>query len=187
MQTALLLIDLQNDYFPGGACELHEAEKAVSQAACILRFFRKHNRPVFHVQHINQSKDAAFFVPDTPGVQLHDSVAVQSGETLLTKHAPDSFFQTSLSAQLDAQSIRRLVVCGMMTHMCVDTSVRAAKNFGYSVTLLEDACATKDLFHRNERVPAPMVQAAFMAALDGKFAEIATAAEWKAHARANHF
>lgn len=178
MSIGLLLIDIQNDYFPNGKYELYRPESAANQAKNVLQIFREHGLPVFHVQHINPSPDAAFFVPNTEGVRIHKSVYPQTGELVIEKHTPDSFYQTILKSELDKKDIRHLVVCGMMTHMCVDTTVRAAKNLGYEITLLEDACATKELEWNHISVPAPVVQAVFMASLSNKFAEIVTVDQW---------
>ena len=174
----LLLIDIQNDYFPNGKYELYQPESAANQAKNVLQIFREHGLPVFHVQHINPSPDAAFFVPNTEGVSIHKSVYPQTGEIVIEKHTPDSFYQTILKSELDKKDIRQLVVCGMMTQMCVDTTVRAAKNLGYEIILLEDACATKELEWKNISVPGPVVQAVFMASLSNKFAEILTVDQW---------
>ena len=178
MNPALLLIDIQNDYFPGGKWELHRAEQAASQAGKILAHFRDRHLPAFHIQHINLKQGAAFFLPDTPGAEIHPLVAPQPGEEHIVKHAPDSFYRTDLQARLERRKIDHLVVCGMMTHMCVDTTVRAARNFGYGITLIENACATKDLLWNETSIAAYTVQAAFMASLSGTFAEISTAAPW---------
>lgn len=168
----LLLIDIQNDYFPGGKFELFQAEQALSQAEKILLSFRQRQLPVFHVQHVTLNKEVPFFWPNTPGVEIHKNLEPAPGEAVIIKHAPDSFFETTLQQSLVAKGIEHLVVCGMMTHMCVDTSVRAAANFGYTVTLVANACATRNLAWNNIEVPAPLVQAAFMAALNGVFAEV---------------
>lgn len=183
--TGLLLIDLQNDYFPGGKCELHEAVAAAVQAEKVLRFFRSRKLPIFHVQHVNADETAAFFAPNTPGAEIYHSLAPLAGELVCVKRAPDSFYQTALRSQLDERGVDHLVVCGMMTHMCVDTTVRAAKNFGYGVTLVEDACATKALLWRGAVLPAPTVQAAFLAACSGKFAEVVTADAWLRRTKAH--
>ena len=173
-KQGLLLIDLQNDYFPGGKFELFQANQAVRQAEKVLLAFRRRELPVFHVQHITLNQEVPFFWPSTTGVEIHKTLAPAPGEAVIIKHAPDSFFQTSLQQDLKSKGVEHLVVCGMMTHMCVDTTVRAAANFGYGVTLLADACATKDLGWNNIEVPAPQVQAAFMAAMNGVFAEVLT-------------
>lgn len=170
----LLLIDIQNDYFAGGKCELFQPEQALAQAQKALLSFRQRGLPVFHVQHITLNEEVDFFWPNTPGVKIHKTLAPAPGEAVITKHAPDSFFETTLQQSLAGKGIEHLVVCGMMTHMCVDTTVRAAANFGYTVTLLADACATLSLVWNKVEVPAPLVQAAFMASLDGVFATVLT-------------
>ena len=178
MCLGLLLIDIQNDYFQGGKFELYQSEQAANQAKTMLQLFREHDLSVFHIQHINQSPNAAFFVPNTEGVNIYKSVCPQNGEIVIEKHTPDSFYQTTLKSELDKKSISHLVVCGMMTHMCVDTTVRAAVNLGYKITLIEDACATKELEWNNVMVPALIFQATFMASLNNKFAKILSVDKW---------
>jgi nicotinamidase-related amidase len=172
MDTALILVDIQNDYFPGGNCKLFQSEAAAEQAARALAFFREKGMPVFHVQHVAMKPDATFFLPATRGAEQYASVLPAPGEPVVVKHAPDSFFDTELSRLLEEKNIARLVVCGMMSHMCIDTTVRSAKRLGYAVTLLHDACATKDLVFMDCRIPAQTVHGAFMAALDGTFATV---------------
>lgn len=74
--------------------------------------------------------------------------------------------------------MRKLVVCGMMSHMCIDTSVRAARSHGYDITLLHDACATRDLSWNGKTIPAATVHEAFMAALHGAFADVRTTGDF---------
>ncbi|MDR2780311.1 MAG: cysteine hydrolase [Synergistaceae bacterium] len=174
---ALLIIDIQNDYFPGGKSELAEPVEAAKNAASALRRFRERSLPVIHVQHINIHTGAAFLLPDTDGAQIYPSVTPLDGERLVLKHTPNGFFKTDLLDIIKGFGTTETVVCGMMTHMCIDTTVRAAHDYGLPVTLLHDACATKDLTFRNRTVPAAQVQAAFMAALSGRFAEVIAAEE----------
>ena len=170
---ALLIIDVQNDYFPGGNCELHEPEAALKAIKRLLEHFREKGLPVYYIQHI-AAKDAAFFAPDTEGVKIHEGIHPLETEKVFSKHYPNSFYETGLLAELEKASVSELVVCGMMTHMCVDTTVRVAKDFGYPVTLIENACATKRLEWNGEEIPADIVQKVFMASMNHKFAEIMT-------------
>ncbi len=172
MQTALLLIDLQKDYFPGGKNELFEADRCAAQAAWALNLFRRRGLPAVFVQHVSLGEDASFFLPGSQGVQLHDALCPSGAEPTIVKHFPDSFQQTDLQERLQALSIDRLVICGMMSHMCVDTTVRAAFRLGYGVTVLDDACTTKDLLWKGERIAAPTVHRTFMASLHGTFARV---------------
>lgn len=144
MKKALLIIDVQNDYFEHGKCELRRPDYALNAIKDILKYFRENNEPVYFIQHVS-SKGADFFEPDTAGVQIHRDIAPLKQEQIIVKHYPNSFFQTTLQQELEKAGITELVICGMMTHMCIDTTVRAANELGYQITLISDACATKDL------------------------------------------
>jgi len=177
MTQALVLIDLQNDYFPGGRMELAGADAAVRQAAALLAAFRQRGLPVLHVQHISTRAGAIFFLPDTPGAEIHEAVRPAAGEPVIVKHFPNAFRETGLLEALRASGATRLVVAGMMTHMCVDTTVRAAADLGFSCALAQDACATRRLQFAGREVAAEDVQAAYLAALNGSFASVGPAAE----------
>lgn len=178
MKIGLLLVDMQNDYFKGGKNELIQSEKAAEQAKRILEVFRKNDWSIFHIQHISTNSEAGFFIPQTVGVDFYKDVYPREQEVVIVKHTPDSFYQTMLNDALERQKVSHLVVCGMMTHMCIDTTVRAARNWGYSVTLIEDACATKDLVWKEEVIPAAVVQNVFYTSLSSSFATIKTADNW---------
>jgi nicotinamidase-related amidase len=165
MKTALILIDIQNDYFPGGRGELENPLEAARQARKLLDYFRIHQWPTVHIQHVAIRPGASTFLPDTEGVKIHPYIAPQNGETVIVKHFPNSFRETGLLEHLQELDVERLVLCGMMTHMCVDAGMRAAADFGYPVLLAADACATRALTYAETKVPAEHVQAAFLAAL----------------------
>jgi nicotinamidase-related amidase len=165
MKTTLVLIDIQNDYFPGGRMELEGPLEAASQARHLLDLFRGRHWPTVHIQHISTRPGATFFLPDTEGIHFHSTIAPLFGETVLVKHFPNSFRETDLLDRLKGQGAERLVICGMMTHMCVDATTRAAADLGYPVLLAADACATRDLAYNDTKVPAAQVHAAFLAAL----------------------
>lgn len=170
--TALVVIDIQNDYFPGGAMELEGAEAALVKAAHAIRSFREKNLPVIHVRHLSVRPGATFFLPGTRGAEIHASVQPAASETVIEKNFPNSFRNTGLKETLERHNIKNLVIAGMMTHMCVDASVRQAADLGYKVTLLGDACATRAQTYGGETVPARQVHAAFLAALNGFYAKV---------------
>jgi nicotinamidase-related amidase len=177
MTQALLLIDIQNDYFPGGAMELVGSPEAGLQAGALLETFRRAGRPIIHIQHLAARPGATFFLPGTTGAEIHASVAPRPGEPVFQKHFPNSFRETPLQSHLQGLGVTQLVIAGMMTHMCIDTTVRAAFDLGFQCQLAQDACATRDLTRSGTRVPAAQVQAAFLAALDGTFAQVLSAQE----------
>ncbi|BCK01778.1 cysteine hydrolase family protein [Anaerocolumna chitinilytica] len=173
MKSALLLIDIQNDYFEGGKCQLYHSEEAAVHGREILEVFRREKLPVFHVQHISANKDATFFLPGTKGTEFYESVAPLVQEKVFIKHSPSAFLHTGLAEALLEQGIEHLVIAGMMSHMCVDTTVRAAQEYEFLVTLISDACTTKDLISMDGGViPAQTVHDAFMAALNNTFAKV---------------
>ena len=172
MNKALLIVDVQNDYFAGGKAELYNPLGALANIKKVLKLFRDQNLPVIHVQHVNSSQGASFFVPDTEGVLLHKDLAPLEGEALIVKHAPSGFLHTNLQQVLEERSISELCICGMMSHMCIDTTTRACMDYGIKVTLLADGCATKDLTWNGETIPAQTVHNIYMASLNGMFAKV---------------
>jgi nicotinamidase-related amidase len=175
MSQALLIIDIQNDYFPGGAYPLVEPEAAAAAARRVLDAFRAEGRPVVHVQHVWDAPDAAFMKPGTPGVEIHPDVAPADGEPVVRKAEPNAFLGTGLEERLRGAGIDALVVAGMMSSMCVDATVRAAADLGFAVTLVTDACAAPDLEFEGTTVPGASVHAAFMAALGDGYAALVRA------------
>ncbi|MBS0337675.1 MAG: cysteine hydrolase [Proteobacteria bacterium] len=170
--TALLVIDIQNDYFPGGKMELERAAAAAARARQAIDRFRKLGRPVFHVQHLSARPGATFFIPGTEGADINTLVAPAEGEAVIQKNFPNSFRGTDLQARLDRAGIKNLAVAGMMTHMCVDASVRQAFDLGYGCTVLSDACATRAQNFEGQAIPAAQVHGAFLAALRGVYAQV---------------
>ena len=167
MARALIVVDIQNDYFPGGAHPLVGPEAAAANARRLLDAFRAGGAPLVHVQHVWDAPDAPFMRPGTAGVEIHESVAPLTGEPVIRKAHPNSFLDTALEETLRAEGVDEVVVCGMMTSMCVDATARAAADLGFTVTVVHDACATLDLEFGGERIPARQVHGAFLAALGG--------------------
>ncbi len=172
MKRALLVVDMQNDYFPGGRMELVGIKDAAEIVAQLLSGFRERGLPVFHIQHIAQNQGATFFLPDTDGVNIHRSVAPQAGEPVVTKHFPNSFRETTLLVGLQRNGIQELVVCGAMSHMCIDSTVRAGFDLGLSCVVVADGCATRNLSYGDQLINAAQVQGAYMAALAAAFAKV---------------
>jgi nicotinamidase-related amidase len=172
MKSALILIDIQNDYFPGGAMELAGMNQAAGRAQALLAAFRKARWPIFHVQHLALGPGAAFFRPDTAGAEIHESVRPLPGEAVVRKHYPNAFRDTGLLEVLQAAGVDEVIIAGAMSHMCIDASTRAAFDFGFKCTVIHDACATRDLVFEGRSIPAEQVHGAFMAALGMRYATV---------------
>ena len=175
MKTALLLVDLQNDYFHDGRMELEGMDAAASRARALLEFFRQTEQPIVHVRHTSLGERATFFVPGTEGAGIHASLQPAATETVIEKHYPNSFRDTELLECLQTAEVNRLVIGGAMSHMCIDATTRAAFDLGFQCTVIQDACATRDLEHEGVKVEAASVHTAFMAALASVYAKVVAA------------
>ena len=172
MSQGLLIVDVQNDYFPGGAVELVGMPEAAARAAEVLAGARRRGMPVFHVQHLSVRPGAGFFVPDTEGAAINPVVAPAGGEALVTKHYPNAFRETGLAAALADAGVSALTIAGAMSHMCIDATTRAAFDHCFDCTVVQDACATRDLEFAGQKIAAAEVHGSFMAALGSAYAQV---------------
>ncbi|CAF0986067.1 unnamed protein product [Adineta ricciae] len=177
-QRALLLVDIQNDYFPNGKWTLHGMEAAADNAARLLAAARTAGDLVVHIRHEFPTADAPFFTPGSKGAEIHEKVQNREDEDVVLKNQVNSFRDTKLKEILDRNGIRDLVICGAMSHMCVDAVTRAANDFGYKCVLIHDACASRDLEFNGVQVPAEYAHAAFMAALGFAYAKLVSTEEF---------
>ena len=181
-KRALVLIDIQYDYFPGGKWTLSGIESAADNAAKVLAAARAAGDLVIHVRHEFPTADAPFFAPGTDGAKIHPKVEGLEGEHVVLKHHVNSSRETDLKAILDRHGAEEVVICGAMSHMCVDAGARAAGDLGYKCVVVHDACATRDQEFEGAVVPAAQVHAAFMAALQFGYARLVSTEEYLAGA-----
>jgi nicotinamidase-related amidase len=172
MTMALVVVDIQNDYFPEGKLPLAGPIEASQQAARLLDRFRQTQRPVVHIQHLAVRPGATFFLPGTPGADFHPNVQPLPGEPIVQKNFPNSFRETPLLEVLRELQVNRLIICGMQTNMCVDAITRAAADFGFECLVAADACAARNLTFDGVTVLAEQVHHAFLAALNGSYARV---------------
>ncbi len=170
--SALLLVDIQNDYFPAGRHPVTGIETAAGNAARLLAAARASGRMVIHIRHEITRESAPFFAPGSSGADIHAKVAPLTNETVILKHHPNSFRDTGLNDLLRGAGITELTICGAMSQMCIDSTARAGADLGYEVTVIHDACAATALRFGATDIPATQVHAAFMAALSGLFAHV---------------
>ena len=166
-ETALLIIDVQDFYFPGGDAELIEPGAASENIAELLSFFRAHNLPVIHVRHNYE-----------PGGTIHENVRPTEGEKVFSKDHANSFRDTDLLEYIVENSITSLVISGMQTHMCVEATTRAAADLGLSCMVIADGCATRDLRYGDKVIRAEDVHYSTLSTLRGTYAEIYTTGEF---------
>ncbi|CUH63955.1 Streptothricin hydrolase [Thalassovita gelatinovora] len=175
-KTALILVDIQNDYFASGTWPVALMDKVAENSAKLLARARDTGMTVIHIRH-ETAPGAPFFQPGSEGAEIHDSVAPNIGETVVTKHRPNSFHQTGLLDMLRRDGIETLILCGAQSQMCIDATTRAAVDHGFKVVLPHDACGAKEATFGDVTVPPEMVQAAFMAPLAMSYAKVATTTE----------
>lgn len=175
MKPALLLVDIQQDYFPKGRMEVSGAVEASQAATRLLDHFREKHLQIVHIQHIAARPNATFLLPNTEGIKFHESVEPLPGEMVIEKHFPNSFRETGLAEHLRSKDIKGLVICGMMSHMCIDTTTRAAFDLGYACTVAHDACAARNMVFNGLDIPAAHVHGSYMAALGAVFAKVLSA------------
>ena len=167
---AILVVDLQNEYWPSGNFSLHGIEAAAANAARVMDDARAKGDLVVNIRH--EMPDGPLFVPGSAGAEINAAVRPATGEPVITKNFPNSFRDTGLSNLLKEKGVEEVVVVGAMSHMCVDATVRAANDLGYKTTTIHDACATRDLDFDGITTPAAQVHAALMAALSFGYGEV---------------
>ncbi len=168
---AIIVVDLQNEYWPEGGLPLVNIAAAAANAARVMAHGRAAGDLMVHIRH-EMPAGVPVFSPGSHGAQIHASVVPAKGETVITKTFPNSFRDTGLKALLEAHDIEEVVVIGAMSHMCVDATVRGANDFGYRTVTIHDACATRDLEFGGVAVPAAQVHAALMAAFAFGYGEV---------------
>jgi nicotinamidase-related amidase len=159
LPTALLVIDIQDFYFPGGKLPLANPEEASARASELEKLFRDHRLPVIVIQHAG-------------GSPIHMDVAPLRGEKVITKQEANSFNGTDLIDYLRFLNIKRLVICGMQTQMCVEATTRAAYDYGFSCIVVQDACAARSLKFGERTISAADVHASTLAILNGYYAKV---------------
>ncbi len=168
IRTALIIVDIQQFYFPNGDLPLVNPEIASLKAKEVLETFRKNKLPVIHIQH--KAKN---------GFDIHPNVKPISDEKIIVKTEANSFAKTELLNYLKEQKINKLVIIGMQTQMCVEATIRAAYDFGFNCIVIEDACATRDLKYGEVTISAQEVHASTLATVkDGGYGRVLTAEEF---------
>jgi len=160
-KTALLLIDIQNFYFPGGRLPLVNPEEASLKARKLLDRFREKDLIVIYVRHNSES-----------GGEIHKNVKSLKTEKVISKNHANGFKDTDLLAYLKEHGVNRLVICGMMTHMCVEAATRAAHDYDFECIVVHDACATRSLKFQDREIPAEAVHYSTLASLSRYYARV---------------
>lgn len=174
--TAVLLIDFQNEYY-SGRVPIPDGLPALRNANRLAALADAHGMPVFHIQHVN-GPAAPVFAEGGVMAGIHPELAVRPHHVVVRKDRVSSFAGTDLHAQLQARGIRTLIIAGLMTHMCVSTAARDARQFGaqkYDVLVVADASASRDIESWNGGVTsASDLHNVTLTALSDNFAQVLT-------------
>ena len=149
----------------------------------VLERFRTNGWPVIHVQHLPEGRSEPGQDVQPAAYRIRPEVAPKPGELVIGKHFANAFRDTELEREIEKLNVDRLVIVGMQTHMCLEATTRAAADLGYDVTVVGDACATRDLSYGGTTVPAALVHASTLASLQGAYAKITGTEEFLAAAR----
>ena len=171
-RTALILIDWQQGFDDLSYWGNRNNPDAETNAVRLLTHWRANAWPVIHVKH-NSTEPQSRLHPDHRGNGFKAVLAPTEGEAVYGKNVNSAFIGTSLEADLRAQGISKLVLCGITTDHCVNTSTRMAGNLGFDVVIAADACATFDRSLPDGReFPAELVHDVALASLNGEFAAV---------------
>ncbi len=147
MSQALLVIDLQNDYFPAGAFPLWNTESTLENIESAIERAQARGTPVVIIRHVADSSAgiAPFFNAGTPGADVHPRILAAAPEApIVTKAFADGFVGTTLEEELAKLGVTELLVCGMMTQNCVTHTAISKSAEKYDVSILPDCCTTVD-------------------------------------------
>ncbi len=138
--AALLIIDVQGVMFFSENMSLHHEDLVLANIKQILETARKVNIPVIFIQHTDDEK----LIKGSPAWEIHPAISPVYNEIVIEKCTRDASYETSRQAKLQKLGIKTLIIVGMQTEFCVDTTCRSASSKGYNCILVQDAHSTFD-------------------------------------------
>jgi nicotinamidase-related amidase len=168
--VALLIIDVQKAFFDKKSDDYaYKGEELLLNINKVASKARKIGVPVIYIQHDGDKEDT--LEPGTPGWPIHPAIAPHEGELVIHKPTPDSFYKTNLENELKSRGIKKLIIMGIQSDWCVDTTVRRAYSLEYDVTVVEDGHTTVD----TKVLKAPQIIAHHNSIFGGRFAKLVKA------------
>jgi len=177
MKQALLVIDVQNEYFTG-KLPVTFPENSLENIKKAMDHAHASGIPVAVIRHTNPAPDAPTFKKGTPGWELHDEIRSRHADIVLEKHLPGSFTGTALDGWLKENAITTVTIAGYMTQMCCDTTARQAFHRGYTVTFLSDATGTLSVSNAAGSIDAADLHRAILITQQMRFSRVMTTVEW---------
>lgn len=184
MKRALLVIDVQNEYFTGGLPITHP-ENSLEKIVTVMDTAYQNEIPIVTVQHSSPQADAKTFRRGSHGWQLQPQIAKRPYDLLLEKQMPSSFAGTNLEQWLRDRGVDKVVICGYMTQMCCDSTSRDACHRGFGVEFLSDATGTLDITNAAGAISAEELHRAILVTQAMRFGKVLSTKEW-IHLLGNH-
>ncbi|KAL7313582.1 hypothetical protein PS15m_007316 [Mucor circinelloides] len=175
MTEALIIVDVQNDYFPGGGLPTWRPEETAVEIKKILDKFRQDGKEVIHVAHHitpEMEKVLPIMRKGTPGAEIHESVKPLSTEKVIYKNYSDSFVATDLKEYLLSKGVDTVIVVGMMIHNCVNATAYSGTDEGFKTIVVAEAVNTFDQEIFGEVIPAETIWKSFLAGIKFAYAEV---------------
>jgi nicotinamidase-related amidase len=178
MKRALLVIDVQNEYFPGGLLPVSYPQGSMENILNVIETAQLNGVMVIVIQHTAPQPGSKTFVKDSWGWTLHDSIKNNGYDYLIEKNLPGSFTGTNLEDILKENGIDTVAISGYMTQMCCDTTARQAFHLGYSVEFLSDATGTLDISNYAGKVTAEELHRSILVTQAMRFSKVLSTDDW---------
>ncbi|KAG1049355.1 hypothetical protein G6F43_008312 [Rhizopus delemar] len=175
MKEALIIVDVQNDYFPGGRLPTDSPVETAQAIARLMEKFRRENKEVVHVVHHSTEELLSrlrFLEAGTSGAEIHESVKPLADEKIMIKHDMSSFIGTDLKEYLESKGIDTIVVVGMMIHNCVNSTVYSGSHRGFKCIVVDEAVNTFDQPYDGRIIKAKQIKEAFLAGIEFAYAKV---------------
>jgi nicotinamidase-related amidase len=177
VRRALLVIDVQNEYFTG-ALPITYPKGSFKNILNIIEAAKRNGIIVIAIQHTAPQKDSKTFVRGSLEWELHEEITMLGYDYLIEKNLPGSFTGTNLEQILLQHEIDAVTICGYMTQMCCDTTARQALHLGYTVEFLSDATGTLDISNYAGKVSAEELHRAILVTQAMRFSKVISADDW---------
>ncbi len=177
LNKALLVIDVQNEYFTG-KLPVSYPENSFQSILKVIDFSNQKDIPVVLIQHTNTGENTFTFKKGTCEHEIHEDVLKRDYNKIIEKHLPGSFTGTELESWLKENNIETVTICGYMTQMCCDTTARQAMHRGYNVEFLSDATGTLDISNSAGEISAPELHKAILVTQAMRFSKVISTKEW---------
>ncbi len=177
MKKALMVIDVQNEYFDG-KLPIEYPENSFENIILAIESANKKDIPVILIQHTSSDEYSFTFKKGSKEWEIHEKVLEKDHDIIIEKNLPGSFTKTQLESYLKENDIKKVAICGYMTHMCCDTTARQAMHLDFEVEFLNDATGTRDVSNYSGDIRAEKLHKATLITQAMKFSKVMSTEDW---------